>query len=224
MRITALHLFTADLAALHQFYGHVLGLPVRVGPQQILEVTVGYSRLRFHPALPGTAPFYHFAFHIPHNQLDEAYAWCRVRIPLLPFTHGQPIADFPNWQARAFYFHDPAGNILECIARTPLPNASAVPFAATSLLGLSEAGIVTSDVPALTEYLAATHGIPAFHRGPRLPHFAALGDDDGLLILTAEQRGWLPTGRPAAQHWLRVEGKQAGHEFSWEHPAWHRNR
>ncbi|MCC3160296.1 hypothetical protein LJ737_23870 [Hymenobacter sp. 15J16-1T3B] len=212
MHLLTLHLLAPDLPALHRFYAEVLGLPTHATAAG-LRVQLGYSELIFRPAALGTAPFYHFALHVPHNQLDAAYAWFAARTPLLPFTDGQPIAEFPNWQARAFYFLDPAGNILECIARQPLPNASPRPFAAASLLGLSEVGVVTPAVLPTAEALTAAHGIPAFHRGPRLPNFAALGDDEGLLILTETQRGWLPTGRPAEPHWLRLEGEQAGRPF-----------
>ncbi|TLM91878.1 VOC family protein [Hymenobacter jeollabukensis] len=209
MRILALHLLAPDMPALHHFYAAVLALPAQL-TAAARRIQVGYSELIFRAAAPGTAPYYHFAFHVPHNQLDAAYAWLKARTALLPFTDGQPIADFPNWHARAFYFHDPAGNILECIARQDLPNAAAEPFSAASLLGLSEAGVVTPAVLPTAEALLAAHGIPPFHRGPRLPNFAALGDDEGLLILTETGRGWLPTARPAERHWLRIEGEQAG--------------
>lgn len=132
--------------------------------------------------------------------------------------HGEAIADFPNWRAQAFYFHDPAGNILECIARFELPNATTEPFGAKQFLGLSEAGIVAANVPALAAELAARYGIPDFARGPKLPNFAALGTDEGLLILTEQGRGWLPTGRPAERHWLRLEGEHAGRSFVIEDP------
>ncbi|GAB2939838.1 hypothetical protein GCM10027048_00050 [Hymenobacter coalescens] len=220
MRILALHLLAPDLPALRAFYGQVLALPVQQPHPAELHVTVGCSRLLFRQAPPGAEPFYHFAFSVPHNRLEEVYTWLRARTPLLPFTDGQPIADFPNWQARAFYFLDPAGNILECIARRGLPNAAPDSFTAPGLLDLSEAGLVTPDVLSTAEAITAAHGVPGFHRGPRLPNFAALGDDEGLLVLTATGRGWLPTGRPAERHWLRLAGEQDGQAFVLEdgHP------
>jgi catechol 2,3-dioxygenase-like lactoylglutathione lyase family enzyme len=219
MRIDELLLLTADLPALRHFYGRVLGLPVEQPRPDCLRVRVGFSRLTFRLAAPGTAPFYHFAFSVPHNQLDAAHAWAGARTALLPFTDGRPIADFPNWLARAFYFHDPAGNILECIARQPLPNASAAPFSAAGLLGLSEAGLVVPDVPAATARISRDTAITAFHRGPSRPDFAVLGDDQGLLVVSRLGRGWLPTSRPAEPHWLRVAGEQAGRPFRLEAAA-----
>ncbi|KUG08777.1 VOC family protein [Solirubrum puertoriconensis] len=216
MQLQTLCLLAPDLPQQKHFYGEVLGLPTQLLPTEELEVHLGFSRVVFRQAVPGTKPYYHFALTVPHNQLQAAYGWLAARTPLLPFLNGEPIADFPNWQAQAFYFYDPAGNILECIARFELPNATAEPFGPTHFLGLSEAGIVTDNVPRTGATLAKTHGIPDFCRGPKLPNFAAMGTDEGLLILTQEGRGWLPTGQPAEQHWLRLEGSHAGKSFTIE--------
>ncbi|AYA36230.1 hypothetical protein D3Y59_03610 [Hymenobacter oligotrophus] len=213
MHLRALHLLAPDLLLQQRFYSEVLGLPTALPNPHVLVVHLGLSQLVFRQATPGSAPFYHFAIAVPHNLLREAHAWLAPRTPVLPFVHGEAIADFPNWRAQAFYFHDPAGNILEFIARFEVPNAAAGPFGAAQLLGLSEAGMATPNVPALAAELTAHHGIPDFFRGPKLPTFAALGTDDGLLILTQQGRGWLPTGRPAERHWLRIEGEHAGRSF-----------
>ena len=218
MKITLLSLLAADLPAQRHFYGHVLGLPVAAADDPgSIKVEVGYSELRFGLAPPGPRPFYHVAFSVPHNQLDAAREWVQARTPLLPLPEGGYVADFVNWNAHAFYFLDPAGNVLECIARHDLPNARAAPFSAAGLLGISEAGLVVADVPAAVREIGAATAAPVFHRGPVREDFAAVGDDEGLLIVVRQGRSWFPTSHPAAVHYLRVQGLEQGRPVQWEH-------
>lgn len=210
MHLLDLHLLTADLAATRRFYAGTLGLPVHQPAPGCLAVHVGTSTITFEQAPPGTVPFYHVAFTVPANQIDAAQAWLQARLPLLPVHEGECIADFRNWQAQALYFHDPNGTILECIARRPLPNASAAPFGPASLLGLSEVGVVVPDVPAFCQFAARALGIPPFARGPVGPEFAALGTDDGLLVVSKDGRGWVPTRRPAEAYPLRLTLRHGG--------------
>ena len=53
------------------------------------------------------------------------------------------VFDFDFWDARAVYFHDPAGSIVELIAHHGLEeNGREGPFAAEELVGFSELGLV----------------------------------------------------------------------------------
>lgn len=219
MKITLLSLLAADVPALRHFYGQALGLPVVDAQDEPggISVEVGYSELRFCPAPPGMQPFYHVAFSVPHNQLEAARAWVQARTGLLPLPAGGFVADFANWNAHAFYFLDPAGNVLECIARHDLPNARTAPFSAAGLLGISEVGLVVADVPAAVKRVCAETAAPVFHRGPVREDFAAIGDDDGLLILVREGRAWFPTNRPAESHYLRGQGLECWHRTQWIH-------
>ena len=76
-------------------------------------------------------PFYHFAFNIPSNKFEEAFQWMQTRVDLLWLDdYKSYIADFTNWNAKSFYFTDPAGNILEFISRFDLDDIAAEPFSA----------------------------------------------------------------------------------------------
>lgn len=204
MQFLKVQLLTADLSATEQFYAATLGLPVHRPAADCVAVQVGSSVVKFRQAPTGAAPFYHVAFTVPANQIEAAQTWLQARLKLLPVTETGCLADFRNWQAQALYFHDPSGNILECIARAPLRNHSAQPFGPHSFLALSEVGLVVPNVPAYCQLLAETHGIVPFPRGPVTPEFAALGSDEGLLIVSAQGRGWVPTRRAAEAHPLRV--------------------
>ncbi|ALW84857.1 hypothetical protein AUC43_07005 [Hymenobacter sedentarius] len=216
MRITDLHLLTADLAGTEAFYGGQLQLPLLQRTPTAVGFRVGYSRLTFHAAPGPTRPFYHVAFAIAFGQVNAAQAWVAARAESLPYSATQAIADFPNWRARAFYFLDNNGTILECIGRVGGPAGPAEFEAATGLLGVHEIGLVLPDVPRDCEALASTYHVPFYARGPRLADFAALGDEDGLFIASAVGRGWLPTLRPAERHWLKVAFEQDGQPYELE--------
>ncbi|GAB3292192.1 hypothetical protein GCM10027511_05110 [Hymenobacter humi] len=215
MRITDLHLLTSDLAGTEAFYTQQLELPLVESTPDGISFRVGQSTLHFRAAPAAQQPFYHIAFAIALQQVDAAHAWMATRAEILPYAADAPIADFPNWRARAFYFHDNNGNILECIGRATVPASQGV-FSAASLHGLCEVGLALPDVAHDCEEIAATYQVPFYARGPRLADFAALGDDEGLFIASAVGRGWLPTHRPAERHWLKVGFEQQQQPFELE--------
>jgi len=131
-------------------------------------------------------PFYHFALLAPpdrfHDLLDAAPA------PLADRETGEIVWDFDNWDAKAFYFHDPAGSIVELIAHNGIDES-----------GLSELGLVGDPkelAPPLLEL-----GLELWDGTLDEPgRLAFLGERGRTLILAPEGRGWLPTGRPAEPH------------------------
>lgn len=196
MKILDVTLQTHRLAELKAFYTQVLELPLAEEKAAAFAVQVQHTRLRFRQAAAGEEPQYHFAFNIPENQLAQARAWVAARVPLLRSADGTEEFDFANWHAHAFYFEDPAGNILECIARHDLPNATSAPFSGASLLGLSEVGLPVADVLAFCGQLTAQLGVPSFAKGTPTAHFSAMGDDEGLLIVVPLEKKWMPTDKP----------------------------
>ena len=139
-------------------------------------------------------PFYHFAFLVPPDRFDGLLA--STPSPLSDRETGEVVFEFEAWDARAFYFHDPAGNIVEVIALEGIEEE-----------GLSELGLVGEP-----KALAA----PLRDLGLELwdgtldeeGRLAFLGERGRTLILAPEGRGWLPTGRPAEPH--RVEAVVSG--------------
>src|SRR5215475_3928433 len=123
-----IRLHASSMAELKEFYSRTLDLPVEQA-KGVLRVQAGTSVVEFIAGESGASPFYHFAFNIPENKLEAAMDWLRPRCPIFrnPNT-GQEIYHFVNWNAHSCYFHDPAGNILEFIARHTLPNASSGKF------------------------------------------------------------------------------------------------
>ena len=109
-----------------------------------------------------------------------------------------------EWNAQSFYFFDNNGNLLELICRYDLPNSSQNPFDAASFLRISEIGISTDSVADLAEQLRQQYHLLPFSKQQVMPAFAALGDEEGLLILAQQGRNWFPTSKPAETFFTRV--------------------
>lgn len=193
MKIREIILGTHHIAATAAFYTRSLQLPVISESSRHISLQAGSSILTFEEQATATAPVYHIAFNIPHNQLPEAIQWIQTFTTLLPVTNNSPIADFSNWNAHAIYFYDNNGNLLELIARHELANESQQLY----IDCISELGLVTTDPTVYADRLINDHGLPVFSRQPRLEQFTALGDDNGLLIIVKAERNWFPTTVPA---------------------------
>ena len=190
MRFTDVTL--AGPEGLSPFYGDVLGLPLEADAIQI-----GETALRFESQ--DGEPFYHFALLGPGDRFDAALAWARQRVELLG-----DVFDFEFWDARAFYFHDPAGNIVELAAHHGIDeNGRSGEFAAEELVGFSELGVV-GDPPKLLRRLESV-GLELWDGTVDEPdRLAFVGEQARTLILSSPGRGWLPTGRPAEAHPVEV--------------------
>lgn len=194
MRIKALTLEAANLRPLYEFYAGDLAFPLVRRTADALALQVGSTSLTFRRA--DTAASYHFAFNVHPSRFERARAAFAAITPLIHGVDNQEIFDFRSWDARACYFYDPAGNIVEIIARRELSAVAVPPDPA--LLSISEIGLVADDVPALAARITRELGA-AVYRESLGETFAALGDAEGLLILAQRGRIWYPdTGKAAA--------------------------
>jgi catechol-2,3-dioxygenase len=203
MKIHSVKLETSALSQVADFYG-ALGLEVIAAEAGKAHVRIGSSWLIFseNPAATG---IYHFAFNIPCNHIREGMAWLeRAGVVLIANEKGENKIDFSNWSAEATYFFDPAGNIVELIARRDLQNESEQPFSPDSLLEISEIGIVTDDVAAWSAHAAEQWEILPFEKQKPSADFSALGSDMGLFIVVPEGRKWFLTDIPAVKTTLEV--------------------
>ena len=172
-------------------------------PERLAELESSYAGLTGETTLrfePGEGePFYHFALLVPGDRFDAAHAWAEERFDLVG-----GVFDSENWDSRAVYFLDPAGNIVELIAHWGLEeNGREGEFAAEELVGFSELGLVAPQGPLVRAF--GNLGIPLWdgtlHEPGRLAFF---GERGRTFILAPSGRGWLPTGRPAEPHSVDV--------------------
>jgi D-alanyl-D-alanine carboxypeptidase len=192
------------LPALTEFYVDRLELRLTQPDDGGLALGVGETGLEYRPA--DGAPFYHFALLVPGDRFEAALAWACDRIELLPDREtGDVVFDFTNWDAKAVYFHDPAGSIVELIAHAGVEERGASgAFAAAELLGLSEVGVVC-DPPSAAGELRRVLGLELWDGTvDGEARLAFVGEKARTLILCRAGRPWLPTGRPAEAHPVEI--------------------
>src|SRR6266516_3169679 len=152
MRIRELRLLTSNLAEQKEFYTRTLGLPLAYEQDGLVVIQAGGTKLVFTQAQEGSEPYYHFAFNITENKLLQAKTWIAEQ-------HIALSRDDPNnwysksWNSHAIYFYDPAGNIVEFIARHSLATGQDGLFTERDILYASEIGLVTDDVVTTAEVL-----------------------------------------------------------------------
>jgi hypothetical protein len=216
MRVEKLILQTGYLKTLEEFYSSVLDLPVQEITGKEIIVNIGSSDLVF-VETKETEPFYHFAINIPANKIEEARNWLKGKINLLWMNeYNSDIGDFVDWCARSVYFYDPAGNILELIARFDLANETHEAFSSKQFLCISEVGIVWNKeiFESKTVQLLRDYSLSYFAKQSPQPQFRAVGDDDGLFIVVPEHRNWYPTNKPAGIFPMSVEFENEGRNYS----------
>ncbi|MEI5906618.1 ring-cleaving dioxygenase [Bacillus spongiae] len=191
MNIKEMKLFTRKLNEMKDFYGDVLNLTIIKENQQAFTVRIGSTNLSFHKGDFESAPVYHVAINIPENKLVEAKEWISSKVNLNREEEDDEVY-FEDWNAHAIYFEDPAGNILEFIARHNLNNRNEQPFSSLDLLNISEVGVVADEVIPLARILNEK-GIPNFR--PDGEGFTPVGDEHGLLIMVKTGRRWFFSNR-----------------------------
>ncbi len=196
MLLKELILQTKCLNELHGFYKNILQLQVTQTDSTTILIKAGNTALTFQQTHSTVNPFYHFAFNIPSNKIEEAHDWLRNKVKVLWIEdYKSYFAEFTRWHARSLYFLDPAGNIVELIARFDLHNADAALFSASQILNISEIGIVlnTGKFDESIDKLLQQFQLNYFPKQPPMQHFRAIGNDEGLFIVVPEQRNWYPT-------------------------------
>jgi len=202
MLLKEIQLQTNYLSALHHFYQDVLELNTVYSDKESIVVTAGKSKLIFDKTDADVDPFYHFAFNIPSNKFEEAFEWMKQKVELLWLEdYKNYIADFVNWHAKSVYFLDPGGNILELIARFDLNDIVDEKFSSAQIRNVSEIGLVfpvesfDNDVDKLLEQYPLSY----FNKQPPMPHFRAVGNDEGLFVIVPENRVWFSTKNTRSQ-------------------------
>lgn len=187
---------TKSVDALYDFYKNKLQLKVVKSGQETISINAGKTTLIFKQTNNEEQPFYHFAFNIPSNKIEEALQWLKNKVEVLWIEdYKSHIAEFTNWNARSVYFFDTAGNIVELIARFDLHDEVNETFSPQHVRNVSEIGIVfnAEQFDTRVNELMQQYQLEYFSMQPPLKHFRAIGDDEGLFIVVPEHRNWYPT-------------------------------
>lgn len=210
MKFRSVTLETNELEDMKMFYARVLDLPLVEETSTGFQVQAGFTRLEFKQAESGTTPTYHFAFLIPENKIQEAKRWLDERTEVLRYE-GDPYIHFESWEAHSVYFRDPAGNIVEFIARHALKNAASRPFAASQILGLNELGLPANDVAETIRRIGEGTGVRRWKEPS--DDFASLGSHESLWIVVWTGRTWFMTDLKAEAHPFEAVFEQGGDRY-----------
>ncbi|MFD2114788.1 hypothetical protein ACFSTH_02415 [Paenibacillus yanchengensis] len=106
MKIQSVKLLTSNLEKQKIFYTQLMELPLLNDHSDTFTIIVGTSHLTFERSSNvNENPFYHFAFDIPGNKVDEAITWLDskgISLNLLPQDKHQIY--LKTWNATSIYF------------------------------------------------------------------------------------------------------------------------
>lgn len=187
--IESIQLLThAPFEVMKKFYMDKLGFNLLSEQKDELIFKAGMSSIVFKQA-PSEMnnPWYHFAFNIPENKLLKAREWLLERSPIIPTPKRardpdfpDDVRHFPHWNAHSLFFWDPAGNLLEFIARHDLKNGSSGNFSEVDIINVSEIAFVVDDQVKNAQMLNEELGLPEYPIGSNF--WWAMGDEHGLLL------------------------------------------
>ena len=209
MKLAHIQIETNNIEQTTTFYQDILELQVIEKDSDSVSVQAGNSVLEFVENTQFKS-IYHFAFNIPENKLNEAIEWCKSKVGLILIKDQNVITNFENWNAHAVYFYDNNGNLLEFITRHDLNNAQSEKFSSKAILNISEIGIVNENPLELGKELIAQHDLEFFSKNDNSELFAAVGDDEGLLIMVQPNRNWYPTQTPSESNKTEVRIENNG--------------
>lgn len=215
MEIQELILLTNNLDETNNFYGKIIGFEIIIETETSLSFSVGSSKLTFELTEKIRNPKYHFAFNIPINKIDEAINWTLERTKLMDIDNSY-IADFENWKAKAIYFFDNNQNILEFISRKELNNKSDKPFSVETILSINEIGLVNECPLEIAKEIINKIKINYFDKGPKRENFVAIGNNNGLFVITNPHRNWYPTENLAEIFKIKAKVKVLDKEYELE--------
>ena len=210
MKIKHVKLFCANLDELRFFYTRKFNFPVVNDENDSLTLKIGDSLLTFEENRIHKS-YYHFAFNIPFGELEKAVKWVHKKVEVIEFDDAA-IQEFRAWNAKAIYFMDPAGNIVELIGRKRFNDEKVTSFNESAILNISEVGIPVFEVSSTYKAMKSATGIEKFDCVSNI--FCAAGDDEGLFILVdSAEKSWFPTDDQARPFNLEVDFQVEDREY-----------
>ncbi|WP_394120798.1 serine hydrolase [Planococcus donghaensis] len=193
-------LYTNQLEDMKGFYEYQLGFRIVEEDDTSFTLSIGESQLVFRES--ERAAVYHYALNIPGNQFTLAKWWASERVTLNR-QEGMDEVFYANFDADAFYFQDPAGNIVEFIARRSVDRMGN--FTVDSLLDISEVSITTPYVEEVGERIEEMDIPVRGNKGIDAKSLNFLGSGHAYIILVAPKRTWYFSKQKSETHPLAIE-------------------
>lgn len=214
MKIKHLKLYCANLDEQRFFYTRKFKFPVVSDSGDSLTLKIGESLLTFEENRIHKS-YYHFAFNIPYGAIEKALKWAQKKVDVIHYDD-EVIHEFKAWNARAVYFLDPAGNVVELIGRKRFNDDQPSTFTESTLLNISEVGLPVFEVSSAYKTIKKVTGLQKFDCVSNM--FCAAGDDEGLLILVdSAEKSWYPTDDQARAFNLEIDFFVNDREFNLIH-------
>lgn len=204
MKIESITMMASHLEEMKFFYTETMGFSLLSKGNDYFRIAAGSTEIEFKEV--DNDPYYHFAFDVSDNQFEEAKDWVKQRVPLL-IEEGEDEAFFEHFPARAFYFEDPAGNIVEFIARPTITENQEHPFTVESIYYVSEMSLVVNDPKEAHDVLAQL-GVPERDRKEPNPAgltFMGERQEGSFLLLTPPGRRWYFSDKVSAVFPMEVK-------------------
>ena len=192
--------YTDKLNEVKGFYEYQLGFRIIEEDDSSFMLAIGESQLVFRES--DRPAFYHFAFNIPGNQFTLAKGWASSRVELNR-QEGMDEIYYPNFDADAFYFEDPAGNIVEFLGRRNTDRMGN--FTVDSLLNISEVSITTPHVAEVGKQIENMEIPVRGNKGVDPNALNFLGQGAAFILLVAPKRTWYFSKRKSEVHPLSIE-------------------
>lgn len=195
MKIQQVDLWVSNLEEIVIFYRDILEFPLKLWKDTEATFQIGNSNLRIIKDSEARKNFYHFAFNIHANMFSKAKQWLQERV-ILSTEDGEDEVEYSgHFKAKSCYFQDPAGNIVEFIAREAIaPKSNAANFSSNNVIEISEIGLTTHNIIEFADKIMEL-GIPS-QDGVIVDepeHLNFMGDpEEGVYILLGPVgRRWL---------------------------------
>lgn len=188
--IREIHLQTVtEISKMIQFYSGQLGFEILFKEEHKCSFKTGNSILTFSRIENSAKPHYHFAFNLSEQKISLAENWLKskkVEIIAPPTSLTQvpefskDVVYFAHWDAHAIFFYDPAGNVVELIARHTLRDDRKGDFSLEDIHFISEIALVTDRVPELSNEITTALHLKTYSGQSNT--FAAIGNEAGLIL------------------------------------------
>ena len=191
MEIIKTTLLTNKLEETYLFYKDLLDFDILEKKASLFSIQCGASILEFVEVNQADNPFYHFAFDIPSNSIQEAKIWLKKRVTLLK-EEGKDEISFEGFDSTSIYFEDPSGNIVEFIERKFNPE-SEEDFSSDSIQRISEMSLVVDDKLKTADFLEEIGIYSLGHAKIKESGLSFMTDNQTnvFLLLVNEKRTWL---------------------------------
>ncbi|GGF13822.1 hypothetical protein GCM10010954_10720 [Halobacillus andaensis] len=201
MEFKEVRLHTKKFDELYTFYIAKLGFPIYEESQTHFTLIAGRSHLTF--VRSEQLSFYHFAFNLAVDHFDEAKTMIKQLVKLNE-EDGNDEIYFTYSNARAFYFLDPAGNVVEFIERRDYSEEIKEGFSVSRILDIGEVSFTSECVIEHASTLLKA-GIPV-RDGDDLEEdqLNFMGEMGRYLLVGPLGRKWLFSNQIAEPHPVQI--------------------